>query len=210
QAGFTELGVRSPSHPAASGTSPPIRRDARVREGDRSMATVTQHAPGTFCWPELATNDAALAKKFYGALFGWDFEDNDMGEGGTYTMIQHKGSTVGALYGQKPDDQKRMPPHWNAYVSVESADQAASKAKQLGGALLMEPFDVMDAGRMAVIQDPTGAIFSIWEAKKHIGATLLDEPGSLTWTELMTPSTEKAAAFYTGLFPWKTETMQFP
>jgi predicted enzyme related to lactoylglutathione lyase len=174
------------------------------------MATMTQHAPGTFCWPELATSDAPGAKKFYGALFGWSFADNDMGDGMTYSMIQHQGNTVGALYGQKPEDQKRMPPHWGAYVSVESADGSAAKAEELGGALLMEPFDVMGAGRMAVIQDPTGAIFSVWEAKKHIGATILDEPGSLTWTELMTPNTDRAAAFYTGLLPWKTESMQFP
>jgi predicted enzyme related to lactoylglutathione lyase len=174
------------------------------------MATVTQHAPGTFCWPELATSDAAGAKKFYGALLGWDFADNDMGDGMMYTMIQLKGNVVGALYGQKAEDQKRMPPHWGAYVSVESADRSAAKAKELGGTLLMEPFDVNDIGRMAVIQDPTGAIFSLWEAKKHIGAGVLNEPGSLTWTELMTPNTDKAAAFYTGLFPWKTESMEMP
>jgi predicted enzyme related to lactoylglutathione lyase len=174
------------------------------------MATVTQHAPGTFCWPELATSDAAGAKKFYGALFGWDYTDNDMGENGTYTMIQHQGNTVGALYSQKAEDQKRMPPHWSAYVSVESADRSAARAKELGGAMLMEPFDVMEHGRMAVIQDPTGAIFCVWEAKQHIGATVLDDPGSLCWTELMTPDTKKAAAFYTEMFPWKTEAMEMP
>jgi hypothetical protein len=174
------------------------------------MATVTQHAPGTFCWPELATTDAAGAKKFYGGLFGWDFADNDMGEGGTYTTLSLKGSQVGALYGQKAEDQKRMPPHWSAYVAVESADQAASQAKQLGATLMMEPFDVVDLGRMAVVQDPTGAIFCLWEAKKHIGAGTLDDAGSLCWTELMTLDTAKAEKFYTQLFPWNTETMQMP
>src|SRR5262245_49129115 len=171
------------------------------------MATVTQHAPGTFCWPELATLDLNAAKKFYMSLFGWTANDNDMGQGMIYTIFQMNGSDVAALYSMREEERKMAPPHWNAYVSVESADKTAAQAKQLGGNVIMEPFDVMEAGRMAVLQDPTGGFFNVWEAKKSIGVGLLDEPGSLCWTELMTKDAAKAGGFYTSLLPWKTEAM---
>ncbi len=173
------------------------------------MATVTQHAPGTFCWPELATTDQESAKKFYTSLFGWTFVDNNM-DVGTYTMLKHRGADVGALYTMREDERKMAPSHWNSYVAVESADQAAAKAKQLGGKVLMEPFDVFDVGRMAILQDPTGAVFCVWQPKKHIGAGVLNESGALCWTELMTTDTGKAGAFYTGLFPWRAEEMVMP
>jgi uncharacterized protein len=171
------------------------------------MAIVTQHAPGTFCWPELGTLDQEGAKKFYGTLFGWSFKDSEMGPGEIYTIFTRDGVDVAALYTQREEERKMAPPHWNAYVAVESADRSADKAKQLGGTVLMAPFDVMEHGRMAVIQDPTGAVFSLWEAKKHFGVGVLGEPNSLCWTELMTKDAGQASAFYTGLLPWKTEAM---
>ena len=170
------------------------------------MATITQHAPGTFCWPELATRDAGGAKAFYAALFGWTFDDTPMGEAGTYTMLKQAGRDAGALY-QQGKDQAGIPPHWGAYVAVASADQAAAKAVGLGAKQRMAPFDVMEAGRMAVLEDPQGAIFAVWEAKKHIGATVLDEPGALCWTELMTTDTAGARRFYSALFDWASEDM---
>jgi predicted enzyme related to lactoylglutathione lyase len=110
----------------------------------------------------------------------------------------------------RAEEAKHMPPHWNSYVSVTSADQSAAKARELGATLLMEPFDVMDLGRMAVIQDPTGAAFCLWEGKKNIGVSLLGAPGSLIWTELMTSDTAKAKAFYTGLLPWNAADFPMP
>lgn len=174
------------------------------------MATVTQHAPGTFCWPELATLDQNAAKTFYASMFGWSAHDTDMGQGQFYTIFRSKGSDVAALYTMREEERKMAPPHWNAYVAVESADQSAAKAKQLGGTVIMEPFDVMDAGRMAIVKDPTGAIFNVWEAKRNIGVGVLDEPNSLCWTELMTKDAAKAGAFYSGLLPWRTEAMNMP
>jgi predicted enzyme related to lactoylglutathione lyase len=175
------------------------------------MATITQHAPGTFCWFELGTTDEAGAKKFYSELFGWTVVDYPMGDQGTYHMLQKNGLDVGAFYKLMDDQVKQgVPPHWMPYVSVESAANAAEKAKQLGGTVIAGPMDVMEHGRLAVIQDPTGAMFSVWEPLKHMGTGLLDEPGAQTWSELMTPDTDKAAAFYTGLFPWKSETMPMP
>ncbi len=170
------------------------------------MATVTQHAPGTFCWPELATTDQPKAKEFYTRLFGWGFDDSPIGEGQVYTMLKLGGRQVGALF-QMGKEQAGMPPHWSAYVAVASADEAAKQAASLGGKIAMEPFDVMDHGRMAVIQDPQGAMVAVWQANKHSGAGVLDEPGALCWTELMTTDPAAAGRFYTGLFGWTAESM---
>ncbi len=172
------------------------------------MATTTQHAPGTFCWPELGTTDQQGAKKFYTTLFGWAFTDNDMGNGEVYTMLKLNGRDVGALYTLRKEQLDRgVPPHWSSYVAVENADQTAQKTKQLGGKVLMEPFDVFDIGRMAVLQDPTGATFCAWQAKKHSGAGVLGENRALCWTELITTDANKARQFYTGLLPWSAESM---
>lgn len=170
------------------------------------MATVTQHAPGTFCWPELATSDQPRAKEFYTRLFGWGSDDSPIGEGQVYTMLKLGNRTVGALF-QMGKEQAGSAPHWSSYVAVTSADQAAGKAASLGGKIVMAPFDVMDVGRMAVIQDPQGAMVAVWEAKKHFGAGVLNEPGALTWTELLTTDPSSAARFYTALFGWTTESM---
>jgi uncharacterized protein len=165
------------------------------------MAVVTRHEPGSFCWPELATSDSAGAKKFYAGLFAWAANDSPAGPDMIYTMLQKSGKSVGALY-QMGAQQKGMPPHWGIYIAVASADAAAKKAKELGGTILMEPFDVMDLGRMAVIQDKQGAVFSVWEAKKHIGAEVMNEPGALCWAELDTTDMASAEKFYTALFGW--------
>src|SRR6267143_744602 len=170
------------------------------------MATMTQHAPGTFCWPELATSDQPGAKKFYTSLFGWEFDDSPIGEGEVYTMLKLGNRPVGALF-QMGKREAGTPPHWSAYVAVTDADQSAARAASLGGKVIMAPFDVMDVGRMAVIQDPQGAVVALWQARKHVGAGVLDEPGALCWTELMTTDTNAASRFYTGLFGWTAEAM---
>jgi predicted enzyme related to lactoylglutathione lyase len=103
----------------------------------------------------------------------------------------------------RPEERQHgAPPHWNAYVTVKSADESAKRAQELGARLLAPAFDVMDAGRMAVLQDPQGAVFQVWQANKHIGAKILREPGTLGWTELMTNDTGAATTFYTSLFGW--------
>lgn len=161
---------------------------------------VTQHAPGNFCWTELATSDQDGAKQFYTSLFGWGFEDFPMGEGmGVYTMLNKGGKTVGALH---HDTMSGAPPHWTCYVRVSSADEAADKVKSLGGTVIMGPFDVMEHGRMVVLQDPTGAFLCVWEPKQHPGAQLIDEPGAFCWYELNTRDTHKAKTFYSQLFDW--------
>jgi len=170
------------------------------------MTTLTKHATGTFSWPELGTTDQDGAKKFYSGLFGWTIKDTPMGPSEVYTIFQKNGNDVGALYTLRAE-QKGVPPHWGAYVTVDDADASAAKAKQLGGTVVMEPFDVMEHGRMAVIKDPTGAVFCVWQAKQHIGASVLNEPNAMCWTELVTPDPAKAKEFYTKLIGWTTSEM---
>ncbi len=165
------------------------------------MPEVTRHEPGSFCWAELATTDDAGAKKFYTTLFGWSYTDSPAGPDMIYTMLQKSGKSVGALY-KMGADQKGIPPHWNLYVTVASADATAKKAKELAGKVLMDPFDVMDVGRMAIIEDQEGARICVWEPRKHIGTELVNEPGTLCWGELDTTDTESARRFYTSLFGW--------
>ena len=174
------------------------------------MQETPAFAPGTFCWVELATNEGEAAKKFYTGLFGWTPDDRPMGPGMVYTMLNLGGKNVGALYQVEPERiAQGVPPHWMSYVLVTSADETAAKAKELGATLLAGPFDVMTFGRMAVVQDPTGAVFSLWQAKDHQGATAVNVPNSFCWNELMTTDTAKDGAFYSGLFGWKRDTQNF-
>src|SRR5205809_423388 len=124
------------------------------------MGERTKYTPGTFCWTDLTTTDQGAAKSFYSGLFGWEAEDIPVGDGITYSMMRLGGKRVAAIAPQ-PQQQREMgiPPVWNSYVSVESADAAAGRAKELGATVHAPPFDVMQAGRMAVIQDPQGAFF---------------------------------------------------
>ncbi|MBI1874300.1 MAG: VOC family protein [Acidobacteria bacterium] len=165
------------------------------------MAEVSSHAPGSFCWPELATSNQEAAKKFYAGIFGWEAHDQPI-PGGTYTIMWLAGRDVGACYTLGPHEQG-IPPHWNSYVAVVSADETAKKAADLGGTVLAQPFDVFESGRMAILRDPTGAVFCVWQAKKHAGITRIDEPGALCWTELATTDTKKAGTFYEQLFGWR-------
>jgi len=167
------------------------------------MGTRTEHAPGTFSWVDLTTPDADGAKAFYGALFGWEHEDNEVPGGGTYTICKLGGESVAAIFGSTD----RRPPHWNSYVTVAGADEAAAEAERLGATLIERPFDIVDAGRMALLTDPTRAALCLWEPGEMIGAGRVNDPGCLTWNELHTPDPARALEFYTGLFGWDSEEM---
>jgi len=119
---------------------------------DTATQTQTEHAPGSFCWIELATTDGPAAKKFYGELFGWEAQDSPIGSDMVYTMLKLDGKDVAALY-QKGEEMKQVPTHWASYVSVTSADETAAKARSLGGTVIQEPFDVMEHGRMVTSVD---------------------------------------------------------
>jgi uncharacterized protein len=178
------------------------------------MSERSKYAPGTFCWTDLATTDQDAAKQFYSALFGWSAVDNPVGEGVVYSMMQIDGKDVGAISPQPPQQAEAgVPPLWNSYISVDSADATADAAQKLGATVHAPAFDVMDVGRMAVIQDPQGAFFMPWEPKSHRGASLVNAPGALTWNELASVDPEASAQFYSELFGWKVEPfegMQMP
>lgn len=167
------------------------------------MPVVAQATPGHFCWIELATSDPVAAKSFYSNLFGWDVSENDMGEMGIYYIFRKNGHDAAAMYKLMAEQAASgMPPNWMSYVAVASAAAAAAKAKSLGATVHREPFDVDDLGRMAVLGDPQGAIFLIWEAKKSIGVTVRDEANTLCWNELATNDANASRDFYTQLFGW--------
>src|SRR5437899_5152175 len=148
---------------------------------------------GSFCWIELGTANQNAAKKFYGSLLGWTANDSPMGPGEVYTMFALDGRTVGACYTLRPDMRAEgVPPHWMLYVSVANADETAAKIRSAGGTLMCQPFDVMEFGRMAVFQDPTGAHLAIWQPKSHKGFAVEGQPGAFCWADLMTPDPERA------------------
>lgn len=176
------------------------------------MPDRTKYAAGTPSWVDLQTSDPAGAKPFYAALFGWDYDDLPVGEDpqgnpAFYSMAKKNGKEVAAI---APLPMEGVPPHWNTYVTVADVDATAKQVAGAGGSLMGEPFDVMDAGRMAIVADPTGAMFCIWQAKNSIGAQLVNEHGTLTWNELMTPDVDAATAFYEKLFGWKPNNVGTP
>jgi predicted enzyme related to lactoylglutathione lyase len=170
------------------------------------MGERTQYAPGTFSWADLATTDPDAAKSFYSSLFGWEAEDLPIPDDGYYSMQRLDGKDVAAIAAQ-PEAQREagVPPIWQSYITVESVDAAAARAGELGGTVHAPPFDVMEAGRMAVIQDPQGAFFMVWEPKQHIGARLVNAPGAICWNELASSDLDASPGFYGDLFGWRTE-----
>ena len=169
------------------------------------MTQVTLPAIGTFCWPELSTRDTQGARAFYGDLFGWNAREipTSMGD---YVILSVETREAAALCAQSQEQcQLGIPPHWLSYISVPDTDAAAAKAKELGGEVLMGPFDVMEEGRMALLQDPTGATFALWQTRKHKGIGAYQEPGAFCWTKLATKDAKAATAFYTQLFGWTAQ-----
>ncbi len=170
------------------------------------MAEIDKHKPGAFNWIELSTKDQNGAKSFYTSLFGWTSTDFPMGPDDFYTMFALKGRTCAAVYTMREDEQQmHIPSHWNLYIQVESADDTAKRAAELVAKVLAPPFDISTHGRTAVIQDPAGAVFMLWQPNQHRGIALKDEPGSFCWADLNTPDQQAAAAFYAKLFGWELE-----
>jgi len=171
------------------------------RQGENILGTT-----GGFNWVDVMTTDQAAGKAFYESLFGWTSEDHPSRPGETYTQFSSDGKTVAGL-GEIPAEQQAqgMRPAWSSYVTVDDAAATAVRAAELGGTIVMPATDDMDQGRMAILQDPTGAVFSIWQDGNHQGAQKLSGLGSLAWVELATADTAAAQAFYTGLFGWEVE-----
>lgn len=168
------------------------------------MAHIDTYAPGTFCWFELATTDQNAAKSFYKALFGWEANDMPMGPGNVYSMFELDGRNTGAAYTLMPEMLAHgVPPHWGIYIAVSNVDASAAKAVEAGGALLKEPFDVFDVGRMAVVKDPTGAVFQLWQEKRPKSNGISGVPGTFCWADLNTQNVEAASNFYRAVLGWE-------
>jgi predicted enzyme related to lactoylglutathione lyase len=166
------------------------------------MPNIDKHPGGAFVWIELGTTDQDAAKNFYGSLFGWQANDMPMGPDQHYTIFQLDGRDTAAAYTLRPEMSGGAPPHWMPYISVDVADDAVARAEQIGGKIVAQPFDVFDAGRMAVVQDPTGAMFSLWQPKSNSGIGIAGVDGTLCWADLMTTDAARAREFYAVLFGW--------
>lgn len=161
------------------------------------MAKRESYAPGTPSWVDLATTDQAAAKSFYSELFGWSYDDQAIGDDVFYSLATIRGANVAAIAPQQPEQTAAgVPPHWQMYITVDDVDAASALVEAAGGSVHVPPFDVMDAGRMAVITDPSGAFFMLWTAKKTIGAEIVNEPGAFTWSELIAPPNDRTGSFY--------------
>jgi uncharacterized protein len=170
------------------------------------MATFSSYSPGQFCWIDLMSKDMSEAKAFYAGVFGWDAADQQTQNGPPYANFMLQGNTICGL-GEMNEPMKAagMPPVWNSYISVADVDAATAKAAQLGGTVALPVMPVVEAGRLSVIQDPTGAFVSLWEPKEHYGAQLTNVPNAWCWNELMTPDPAAAQAFFADLFGWTYE-----
>jgi predicted enzyme related to lactoylglutathione lyase len=166
------------------------------------MSEVNEHAPGTPCWVDLTTPDQGAAQQFYGGLLSWAFEDMGPDAGG-YVMCMLNGKQVA---GMGPMMGEGVPSMWSSYVATGDADATAKAVESAGGSILAPAFDVMEAGRMAVFTDSTGAAISVWQARQTIGAQLVNEPGAFCWNELATRDVEGAKQFYQAVFGWDAET----
>lgn len=161
------------------------------------------YIPGVPCWIDTSQPDPEAAADFYSGLFGWEFEDVMPPDSpGKYLIGRLRGLDAAAV-GSIPE---AAPPiaMWNTYIWVENADETAAKVRDAGGNVLMEPFDVMDAGRMALFTDPEGAMFCVWQAGEHRGAQLVNEHGSVNFNGLGTRDVEGAKRFYGSVFGWTT------
>ena len=169
---------------------------------------------GNFCWIDFASPDPDGAKIFYQKVFGWNYSETPMPCGGVYTMISTvDGDGVGGLF-LMPDEMKQagVPPHISNYIEVENVDDFTKKANDLGATIKMEPFDIFDYGRMAVVIDPTGGHFALWQSKSH-GSDCegkmanRETHGMFCWQELMTTNVDRATDFYKDLLGWDYSTM---
>ena len=170
------------------------------------MIRQTPYEPGTPSYADLASPDLDASRAFYGALFGWTGEPSTEPEAMGYTVFMLGDAAVAGLGPTFGD----MPPHWNTYVTVADVDTAVATAAAAGGQVLAEPFDVFDAGRMAVIADPSGAALSLWQSRDHVGAEVRMEPNTLCWHELNTRDPDTATAFFGTLFGWEAREVGAP
>jgi uncharacterized protein len=179
-----------------------VRRDVNNQKG-APMLERDGYVPGVPCWVDTSQPDPEAAVAFYSGLFGWEFEDAM--PPGVYFIGHIRGGDVAAV-GSIPEGAPAAAT-WNTYIWVESAEETVAKARAAGGGIVTEPFDVMDAGRMAVVTDPEGAAFCVWQPHNHKGARVVNEHGSLNFNTLLTRDPDAAEAFYGAVFGWRRLTI---
>ena len=166
------------------------------------MTEFTSYAHGTPCWVDVMSPDLDGSVAFYKSLFGWESEQALQPEAGGYTMFTLNDKYVAAC---SQPQQEGMPSVWLTYIASDDVDDTAAKIRDAGGTLMVDPFDVFDAGRMTVATDPTGATFGVWQANQHIGAQLANEPGTLTWNQCQTSDPARATEFYQAVFGYEID-----
>jgi predicted enzyme related to lactoylglutathione lyase len=161
------------------------------------MSEVSSYEPGMPAWVDLGTNDPEGARRFYRELLGWEFQVGSA-DTGHYATCLIRGHAVAGILGEPVP--AGTPTAWTTYLASDDVDDTAGRISAAGGQVTAEPADVMDEGRMAIAADATGAVFGLWQAGKHPGASLVSEPGAVSWTELQTGDLDTAKAFYTAIF----------
>jgi predicted enzyme related to lactoylglutathione lyase len=166
------------------------------------------YTPGTPCWVDLMAKDQQLAMDFYMDLFGWEGEKGPEEFGG-YAIMNLNGRPVAGIGPAMAPEGMPEPPHvWTTYLASDDADATARKITAAHGTVMVPPMDVGPVGRMIVAQDPTGAVFGVWQYKDFFGAQVVNEPGALTWNECNTKDVPAAAAFYRAVFDLELEPME--
>ncbi len=169
------------------------------------MTVVTAHAPGVPSWIDLATPDVAAAKDFYAALFGWAYDDQPTDGPSPYVMASKDGHSAVGMMALTPE-MASMPPVWSCYVTVADVEATLEQGEAAGGSVMRPAMDAMDAGRLAVVADPAGAVICLWQPLEHIGSEVINEPGAFSWAELITTDPLAVAPFYAAVFGWTEQT----
>jgi predicted enzyme related to lactoylglutathione lyase len=170
------------------------------------MSDRDRYEPGVPCWVDTLQPDPRAAIDFYAGVFGWDFSGPGEMPGdppGEYHVARLRDRDVAGV-GSAPA-AATSPPAWNTYVAVANADRTAEAVRSAGGSVLVEPFDAPPAGRTAVVADPAGAEFCLWEARIRQGAERINEPGAWAMSVLSTTDPEGSKAFYDAVFGWQTD-----
>ena len=175
------------------------------------MPEFSSHIQGTPSWVEFSTTDDQAALAFYGALFGWVDDPQEMGPGMYYHMQKLRGLEVAAMYQQGNEEQQQgVPPHWRTYFTVDDIAKTTEQANESGATVMFGSIEVFDAGHAAVPQDPQGAVFAMPQGKNYIGVRVKDETGAIMWTELLTNAAEDATKFYSDLLGMSSSKMPGP
>ncbi len=169
------------------------------------MSERDEYIPGVPCWVDASYRDPESVLPFYRGLFGWEFIPASATPGERFFIATINGASTAGI-GELPADHPPVPA-WNTYVAVTDADQAVARVRAAGGEVLAPAFDVLDAGRMAILKDPQGAVFCVWQAGETNGAKLVNEHGAVNFNTLRTPDLEAAKQFYREVFGWTTLVM---